>query len=82
LLFAFIQYIESQVVLFDSVEDAAFDQTHDLTGKGSVTYLTERLDNDELKKKLLNKAGRFQRAYRAYGASDPVLFGQSVGNYQ
>jgi phosphoenolpyruvate carboxylase len=34
LLFAFIQYIERQVVLFDSVEDAAFDETHDLTGKG------------------------------------------------
>ncbi|WP_167277040.1 phosphoenolpyruvate carboxylase [Dyadobacter arcticus] len=55
LLFAFIQYIERQVVLFDSVEDAAFDQTHDLTGKGSVDYLTERLDSDELKKKLLTK---------------------------
>ncbi|PWJ59878.1 phosphoenolpyruvate carboxylase [Dyadobacter jejuensis] len=55
LLFAFIQYIERQVVLFDSVEDAAFDQTHDLTGKGSVVYLTERVDSELLKEKLLAK---------------------------
>ena len=59
LLFAFIQYIERQVVLFDSVEDAAFDQTHDLTGKGSITYLTDRVDSDVLKKKLLNKLQDF-----------------------
>ena len=59
LLFAFIQYIERQVVLFDSVEDAAFDQTHDLTGKGSVSYLTERVDSDVLKKKLLTKLQDF-----------------------
>jgi phosphoenolpyruvate carboxylase len=59
LLFAFIQYIERQVVLFDSVEDAAFDQTHDLTGKGSVAYLIERLDSDSLRKKLLAKLEDF-----------------------
>ena len=55
LLFAFIQYIERQVVLFDSVEDAAFEQTHDLTGKGSVVYLTDRIESEALKKKLLAK---------------------------
>ncbi|QRR02706.1 phosphoenolpyruvate carboxylase [Dyadobacter sandarakinus] len=59
LLFAFIQYIERQVVLFDSVEDAAFDLTHDLAGKGSVSYFTERLDSPELKKKLLAKLEDF-----------------------
>ncbi|WP_159468543.1 phosphoenolpyruvate carboxylase [Dyadobacter sp. 3J3] len=59
LLFAFIQYIERQVVLFDSVEDAAFDQTHELNGKGSITYLTDRLDNESLKQKLLDKLEDF-----------------------
>jgi phosphoenolpyruvate carboxylase len=59
LLFAFIQYIERQVVLFDSVEDAAFDQTHELNGKGSITYLTDRLDNESLRKKLLHKLDDF-----------------------
>jgi phosphoenolpyruvate carboxylase len=59
LLFAFIQYIERQVVLFDSVEDAAFEQTHELNGKGSVTYLTDRLDSESLRKKLLHKLDDF-----------------------
>jgi len=34
LLFNFIQYVERQVALFDSVEDSAFEQVHDLKGKG------------------------------------------------
>lgn len=59
LLFAFIQYIERQVVLFDSVEDAAFDQTHELNGKGSVPFLIERLETEELRKKLLDKLADF-----------------------
>ncbi|HEV7348326.1 phosphoenolpyruvate carboxylase [Telluribacter sp.] len=59
LLFAFIQYIERQVVLFDSVEDAAFDQTHDLSGKGSVPFLIERLDTPELRQKMLDKLQDF-----------------------
>ncbi|WP_247233528.1 phosphoenolpyruvate carboxylase [Telluribacter sp. SYSU D00476] len=59
LLFAFIQYIERQVVLFDSVEDAAFDQTHDLSGKGSVPFLVERLETPELRQKMLDKLQDF-----------------------
>ena len=59
LLFAFIQYIERQVVLFDSIEDAAFDQTHDMDGKGSVEYLSERLENEELRQKLIEKLKDF-----------------------
>ena len=38
-LFKFIQYIERQIVLFDSIEEAAFEINHDLNGKGSVPYL-------------------------------------------
>jgi phosphoenolpyruvate carboxylase len=56
LLFGFIQYIERQVVLFDSVEDAAFDEINDLKGKGTVTELLMRADAEgtveELKQKL------------------------------
>jgi phosphoenolpyruvate carboxylase len=59
LLFAFIQYIERQVVLFDSVEDAAFDQTHELAGKGSVPFLVERLETEELRKKMMDKLKEF-----------------------
>lgn len=56
LLFNFIQYAERQVVLFDSVEDAAFDQVNDMTGKGSLSALLLRTSaeglNEPLKKKL------------------------------
>jgi len=39
LLFNFIQYIERQVALFDSIEDSAFEQINDLSGKGTVASL-------------------------------------------
>lgn len=56
LLFNFIQYTERQVVLFDSIEDAAFDQINDINGKGSISALLLRASSegyvDALKKKL------------------------------
>lgn len=42
LLFDFIKYVERQVVLFDSVEDAAYEQINDLQGKGSLRSVFER----------------------------------------
>jgi phosphoenolpyruvate carboxylase len=55
-LFSFIQYAERQVVLFDSVEDAAFDEVNDLDGKGTLTALLLRASSEnvveELKKKI------------------------------
>ncbi|MPR32642.1 phosphoenolpyruvate carboxylase [Salmonirosea aquatica] len=59
LLFAFIQYIERQVVLFDSVEDASFDLTHEMEGKGSVKFLADRLDSDAMRRKMLEKLQDF-----------------------
>jgi phosphoenolpyruvate carboxylase len=56
LLFGFIQYVERQVVLFDSIEDAAFEEINDLKGKGTIDALLLRADAegvmDELKQKL------------------------------
>jgi phosphoenolpyruvate carboxylase len=56
LLFNFIQYTERQVVLFDSIEDAAFDQINDLNGKGSISAFLLRASSEgyleALKKKL------------------------------
>jgi phosphoenolpyruvate carboxylase len=56
LLFGFIQYVERQVVLFDSIEDAAFEEINDLNGKGSVSALLLRASAEqameELKKKI------------------------------
>lgn len=42
LLFKIIQYIERQVVLFDSIEDAAFEQLHSDGDAGTVLQLLER----------------------------------------
>ena len=38
-MFKFIQYIERQVVLFDSIEDAAFTAVNDMEGSGSIKRL-------------------------------------------
>lgn len=56
LLFSFIQYIERQVVLFDSIEDAAFEDINEIEGKGTVSALLLRAVSEgtmeELKEKL------------------------------
>ncbi|MBK8554959.1 MAG: phosphoenolpyruvate carboxylase [Lewinellaceae bacterium] len=52
LLFGFIQYVERQVVLFDSVEDALFEQTHDEKGPGSLPNLLNRLEEGAAKDEL------------------------------
>jgi phosphoenolpyruvate carboxylase len=73
LLFHFIKFIERQVVLFDSVEDAAFAQTHDLKGPGSITQLLNRLgDSEELREKLLEKIETF--GVRAVLTAHPTQF--------
>lgn len=59
LLFNFIQYAERQVVLFDSIEDAAFDQVNDLHGKGTVSALLLRAASPEQKEKLRKKLETF-----------------------
>jgi len=59
LLFNLIKFIERQVVLFDSVEDAGFDHTHDSNGQGSITQLLNRVDSDDLRQKLLRKLEDF-----------------------
>lgn len=44
ILFKFIQYVERQVALFDSIEDSVFDKTNNLKGKGTVSALLMRAD--------------------------------------
>jgi phosphoenolpyruvate carboxylase len=55
LLFYFIQYVERQVVLFDSVEDALFEHNNEMQGRGSLKHLLNRLDSDVLQEKLVKK---------------------------
>lgn len=46
LLFKIIQYIERQVVLFDSIEDAAFQQLHSETDSGTVMNMYDRANQE------------------------------------
>ena len=48
LLFKIIQYIERQVVLFDSIEDAAFDELHSESDAGTLLQLHERASQENL----------------------------------
>ena len=42
-LFRFVQYVERQVVLFDALEDAAFDELNELQGAGTLKELEARV---------------------------------------
>jgi phosphoenolpyruvate carboxylase len=56
LLFQLIQYVERQVLLFDSIEDAAFEKIFNVKGKGSIKELIGRVRHtnkmENLKEKL------------------------------
>ncbi len=54
-LFNIIQFVERQVVLFDSIEDAAFDLTHEMDGKGSLKHFLSRVETEQTRQKLLKK---------------------------
>lgn len=60
LLFKFIQYIERQVVLFDAVEDAAFEDINDLNGNGTVRYVFNRAVSQQKVDKLIKKLEDFK----------------------
>jgi phosphoenolpyruvate carboxylase len=62
LLFAFVQYAERQVVLFDALEDAAFSTYNDVTGAGTLKRLQSSVvqnnKQSELSEKLRNFSAR------------------------
>ncbi|MFN7188915.1 MAG: phosphoenolpyruvate carboxylase [Cyclobacteriaceae bacterium] len=59
MLFSFIQYVERQVALFDSIEDAAFEQINDLNGRGTVHALLLRTKLERKEPELLAKLQRW-----------------------
>ncbi|WP_209391360.1 phosphoenolpyruvate carboxylase [Chryseobacterium sp. RR2-3-20] len=59
LLFKIIQYIERQVVLFDSIEDAAFPGLHSESDSGTITNLYERAYHDHKLEKVHEKLKDF-----------------------
>ena len=58
-LFRFIQYAERQVVLFDAVEDAAFETITDVAGSGTMKHLAARVSAEEKESALLHKLQSF-----------------------
>lgn len=48
LLFNLVQYVERQIVLFDSIEDAAFGEVNDLEGSGTVSALLLRAEAEDM----------------------------------
>jgi len=58
-LFRFVQYAERQVVLFDSLEDAAFRQVHDMNGLGTLKNLKVEVADAEKEEQLAEKLKDF-----------------------
>ncbi|MEG2510124.1 MAG: phosphoenolpyruvate carboxylase, partial [Chryseobacterium sp.] len=59
LLFKIIQYIERQVVLFDSIEDAAFPSLHSENDNGTVGNMYEKAINNHQLDKVREKLEDF-----------------------
>ncbi len=59
-LFKFVQYIERQVVLFDSIEDAAFTTVHNIDGPGSLKSLINESAFTGKTQSLINKLRKFK----------------------
>jgi len=60
LLFKFIQYIERQVVLFDAVEDSAYEKINNFNGSGTIPYVFNRAISSRKSEKLINKLKSFK----------------------
>src|SRR5947209_5430610 len=58
-LFRFVQYAERQVVLFDAVEDAAFEEVNDLGGTGTLKQLQTRIEQEDKEEALAKKLQTF-----------------------
>lgn len=52
LMFRFVQYVERQVVLFDALEDAAFTDTHDMNGVGTLRHLASEVTQEHKEQEL------------------------------
>lgn len=60
LMFRFIQYVERQVVLFDAIEDAAFEDLNNLEGAGSLRDIREKAEGNGLGGELRSFLNNFQ----------------------
>lgn len=72
LLFKIIQYIERQVVLFDSIEDAAFPQLHTDSETGTLLQLHERALQEKVLEEVRRKMQDF--SVRVVFTAHPTQF--------
>ena len=59
MLFNFIQYVERQVALFDSIEDAAFENINNTKGAGTVASLLTRTQLEKKEEELKTRLQEF-----------------------
>jgi phosphoenolpyruvate carboxylase len=59
LLFRFVQYAERQVVLFDALEDSAFQTVNDTQGAGTLKNLISTVQQNNKKSELVEKLRDF-----------------------
>ncbi len=78
-LFRLIQFIERQVVLFDALEDAAFNEVHDTSGPGSLKHLVLQIQDQKKESALAEKLKHFK--VRMVLTAHPTQFypGQVLG---
>ena len=78
-LFRLIQFIERQVVLFDALEDAAFNEVHDTSGPGSLKHLVLQIQDQKKESALAEKLKHF--SVRMVLTAHPTQFypGQVLG---
>jgi len=72
LLFRFVQYVERQVVLFDSLEDAAFRNVNDINGVGTLKHLESEVLQQNMENVLADKLKDF--AVRLVLTAHPTQF--------
>lgn len=72
LMFRIIQYVERQVVLFDSIEDAAFLSLHNKSGLGTIRYLYQMAKENNKLEQVREKLKKF--AVRVVFTAHPTQF--------
>ncbi len=59
-LFKFLQLVERQVVLFDALEDAAFEELNAMDGPGTLTHLLGRTQDNQGRENLAKELAHYR----------------------
>ena len=78
-MFRFIQYVERQIVLFDAIEDAAFNVVNNMEGRGSLRNMKEKAEQRFKKEELIAFLNDFKVEENKKYA---LIFGHEVNGVQ